>query len=65
MKMNITKSLENLLNKKKILKSKLLSSSFNINCFKIITEDNKNYIVKFYGTRIKQTLVVGDKTLFS
>ena len=51
MKMNITKSLENLLNKKKILKSKLLSSSFNINCFKIITEDNKNYIVKFYGKK--------------
>ena len=48
MKIKILKSLENLLNKKKILKSRLLSSSFNINCFKIRTEDNKNYIIKFY-----------------
>ena len=33
---------------KKIIKSKKLSDSFNINCVKITTEDKQNFVVKFY-----------------
>ena len=40
--------IENLLDNKKIVDSKVLSNSFNINCLKIITEDGKNFIVKYY-----------------
>ena len=40
-------SIEKLLNKK-IIYSKLLSNSFGINCIKLKTLDNKNYIVKYY-----------------
>ncbi len=43
-------SIENLLNKK-IINSKLLSDSFNINCIKITTDDNINYIAKFYKSK--------------
>ena len=39
--------IENLLNNK-VIHSKLLSNSFNINCIKITTE-NKNYICKYYN----------------
>ena len=42
--------IENLLNKK-ILESKLLSDSFNINCIKIFTSDKKKYIVKYYKNK--------------
>ena len=40
--------IEKLLNNKKIIYSKLLSDSFNINCFKFTTSDKQNYIVKYY-----------------
>ena len=40
--------IEKLLNNKKIIYSKILSNSFNINCFKFKTSDNLNYVVKFY-----------------
>ena len=40
--------IENLLDNKKIINSKILSNSFGINCVKIITEDNKKFIVKYY-----------------
>ena len=40
--------IETLINNKKIIYSKLLSDSFGINCVKIITEDKKKYIVKYY-----------------
>ena len=39
---------EELLNNKKIIDSKLLSDSFGINCLKIITNDSKEFIVKYY-----------------
>ena len=42
--------IENLLNKK-IVESKLLSDSFNINCIKIFTSDKKKYIVKHYKNK--------------
>jgi len=40
--------IEKLINNGKIIKIKLLSDSFGINCFKINTSFNKAYIVKFY-----------------
>ncbi len=40
--------IETLINNKKIIYSNLLSDSFGINCIKIITEDKKKYIVKYY-----------------
>ena len=40
--------IEKLLDNKKIIDSKLLSDSFGINCLKIITNDNKEFIVKYY-----------------
>tara|TARA_B100000963_G_scaffold360459_1_gene391430 strand:- start:780 stop:1649 length:870 start_codon:yes stop_codon:yes gene_type:complete len=45
--------IENLLNKK-IIDSKLLSNSFDINCIKINTSDNKKYIVKYYINKNKE-----------
>ena len=40
--------IEKLLDNKKIIDSKLLSDSFGINCLKIITNDNQEFIVKYY-----------------
>ena len=40
--------IEKLLVNKKIINSKLLSDSFGINCLKIITNDSKEFIVKYY-----------------
>ena len=48
MDINIIKTIENLLNKNKIIETKLLSNSFNINCLKVIIADNKKFVVKFY-----------------
>ncbi len=44
-------NIQKLLNNKKIVYSKLLSNSFGINCFKITTDDKKNYVVKYYNTK--------------
>ena len=40
--------IEKLLNNKRVVDSKLLSDSFGINCIKIVTSDNKEFIVKYY-----------------
>ena len=40
--------IEKLLDNKKIIDSKLLSDSFGINCLKIITNNSKEFIVKYY-----------------
>ncbi len=40
--------IEKLLDNKKIIDSKLLSDSFGINCLKIITNDSKEFVVKYY-----------------
>ena len=40
--------IENILTKKKIILTKLLSSAFNINCLKIVTADNEKFVVKYY-----------------
>ena len=45
---NIILEIETLLDNKKIIDSKLLSDSFGINCLKIVTSDNKGFIVKYY-----------------
>ena len=45
---NIVLEIQNLLDNRKIIDSKILSNSFGINCVKIITEDKKKYIVKYY-----------------
>ena len=45
---NIILEIEKLLDNKKILDSKLLSDSFGINCLKIVTNDSKEFIVKYY-----------------
>ena len=45
---NIILEIEKLLDNKKIIDSKLLSDSFGINCLKIITNDSKEFIVKYY-----------------
>ena len=47
-KNNIILEIEKLLDNKKIIDSKLLSDSFGINCLKIITNDSKEFIVKYY-----------------
>ena len=47
-------TIENLLNKKKIITTKLLSKSFNINCLKIITVDKEKFIVKFYEKKNRE-----------
>ncbi len=51
---NIILQIEKLLDNKKIVDSKILSNSFGINCIKIITEDKKNYIVKYYFNKKTQ-----------
>ena len=48
MDINIIKTIENLLDKNKIIETKLLSNSFKINCLKVIIADNKKFVVKFY-----------------
>ena len=45
---SIILKIEKLLDNKKIIDSKLLSDSFGINCLKIVNEDNKKFIVKYY-----------------
>ena len=45
---NLITKIENILNGNKIILTKLLSSAFNINCLKIITEDNEKFVVKYY-----------------
>ncbi len=45
---SIILEIEKLLDNKKIIDSKLLSDSFGINCLKIVTSDNKEFIVKYY-----------------
>ncbi len=45
---SIILEIEQLLDNKKIIDSKLLSDSFGINCLKIVTNDNKDFIVKYY-----------------
>ena len=37
---------------KKIIDSKLLSSSFGINCIKLTTSNKNNYIVKYYREKL-------------
>ncbi len=46
-------SIQKLLNNKKIIKSKLLSNSFGINCFKLHVSNNEEYIIKFYREKNK------------
>ena len=48
---NIILEIEKLLDNKKIIDSKLLSDSFGINCLKIVNEDNKKFIVKYYQNK--------------
>ena len=45
---SIILEIEKLLDNKKIIDSKLLSDSFGINCLKIVTSDNKEFVVKYY-----------------
>ena len=45
---SIILEIEKLLDNKKIIDSKLLSDSFGINCLKIVTNDSKEFIVKYY-----------------
>ncbi len=45
---SIILKIEKLLDNKKIIDSKLLSDSFGINCIKIVTNDSKQFIVKYY-----------------
>ena len=45
---SIILEIEQLLDNKKIIDSKLLSDSFGINCLKIVTSDSKEFIVKYY-----------------
>ena len=45
---NTILEIEKLLDNKKIIYSKLLSDSFGINCLKVVTNDNKEFIVKYY-----------------
>ena len=48
---NHIKQIENLLNKEKILKYKLLQVSFDIACVKLKLSNNKKYIAKFFKNK--------------
>ena len=48
MNTDLITTIENILTKKKIILTKLLSSAFNINCLKIVTADNEKFVVKYY-----------------
>ena len=64
---NIVLEIQNLLDNKKIIDSKILSNSFGINCVKIITEDKKKYIVKYYFIKNNHFNAIrseGDNILF-
>ena len=43
--------IEKLLKNEKIVNTKLLSNSFNINCYKLLLSDNKEYVVKYYENK--------------
>ena len=43
--------IEKLLKNEKIVNTKLLSNSFNINCYKLLLSDNKEYVVKYYANK--------------
>jgi len=45
---SIILEIEKLVDNKKIIDSKLLSDSFGINCLKVVTNDDKEFIVKYY-----------------
>ncbi len=45
---SIILEIEKLLDNKKIIDSKLLSDSFGINCLKVVTNDSKEFIIKYY-----------------
>ena len=47
-KNNTILEIEKLLDNKKILDYNILSNSFGINCLEVVTEDKKQYIVKYY-----------------
>ncbi len=55
-------SIEKLLNGKKIQHSELLSDSFGINCIKIISSDEKIYIVKYYKKLEKKFNAIESET---
>ena len=64
---NIVLEIQNLLDNKKIIDSKILSNSFGINCVKIITEDKKKYIIKYYfikNNHFNAIRTEGDNILF-
>jgi len=46
-------SIQKIINNEEIIYSKLLSTSFKINCFELMTSNNKKYIAKFYMTKNK------------
>ena len=45
---NLITKIENILNGNKIILTKLLSNTFNINCLKIVTTNNEKFVVKYY-----------------
>ena len=51
---NYIKEIENLINKERIIKHKLLQISFNIACLKFELIDGRQYIAKFYVNRINK-----------
>ena len=45
----IIEEIQSVLNNKKILSTKVLSNSFDINCVEFLTSGNEKYIVKYYN----------------
>ena len=58
-------TIENIVTNKKIILTKLLSSAFNINCLKIVTEDNEKFVVKYYEKKIMILMLLNQKQKIS
>ena len=58
----IIEEIQNVLNNKKILSTKVLSNSFDINCVEFLTSGNEKYIVKYYNDYNKSFNAIKSET---
>ena len=58
----IIEEIQSVLNNKKILSTKVLSNSFDINCVEFLTSGNEKYIVKYYNDYNKSFNAIKSET---
>ena len=58
----IIEEIQNVLNNKKILSTKVLSNSFDINCVEFLTSGNEKYVVKYYNDYNKSFNAIKSET---